>query len=430
MCFFLPSLASREGPKSPEGLNLRAIGGFQRFLVNFVDFDRFHRSSSIPLRPCNKWINSVRISMEDMDQLPGASDSDRSQFGERRDWMCMRDVLFDFIYREKDVFVVETDVFLSFCWCNMFFPIHNRRITLSILPFYLVFVPVAELPHTWCRTGLLLECSIESSKAVRWGKVFRHWAESMFNSDNFKTWLMVHKDLSNILIPCRIDYLASSVGHTWHFVTLIKWGPWEIVWEAWDIEEEAVKIGFAHGISVLLAWSSQCVLQEVYQESKSIKLKICKVWWTMTNCRMACCQCWSENPPGRCPHPLRWTCASKPHLVDAFVHCAAVFFVIPSLADPTLRHPPNQRVSVRAATLWQRLRSISQVGRRIVIEYFRCYRKIGEHLFGVGNATCNAMLVGSTWKVCGFTSCSSVMEVPVSTARFQKHNLLSQVFVQ
>ena len=84
-------------------------------------------------------------------------------------------------------------------------------------------------------------------------------------------------------------YLASSVGHTWHFVTLIKWGPWEIVWEAWDIEEEAVKIGFAHGISVLLAWSSQCVLQEVYQESKSIKLKICKVWWNMTNCKMACC---------------------------------------------------------------------------------------------------------------------------------------------
>ena len=36
----------------------------------------------------------------------------------------------------------------------------------------------------------------------------------MFNSDNFKKWLMVHKDLSNILIPCRIDYLASSVGHT------------------------------------------------------------------------------------------------------------------------------------------------------------------------------------------------------------------------
>lgn len=140
--------------------------------------------------------------------------------------------------------------------------------------------------------------------------------------------------------------------------------------------------------------------------------------------------CWSENPPGRCPHPLRWTCASKPRLVDAFVDCAAVFFVIPSLADPMSRHPPNQRVSVRAATLWQRLRSISQVGRRIVFEYFRCYRKIGEHLFGVGNATCNAMLVGSTWKVCGFTSCSSVMEVPVSTARFQKHNLLSQVFVQ
>lgn len=108
----------------------------------------------------------------------------------------------------------------QFCWCNMFFHIHNRRITLSILPFYLVFVPVAELPHTWCRTGLLLECSIESSKAVCWGKVFRHWAESMFNSDNFKTWLMVHRDLSNILIPCRIDYLASSVGHTWHFVTL------------------------------------------------------------------------------------------------------------------------------------------------------------------------------------------------------------------
>lgn len=59
--------------------------------------------------------------MEDMDQLPGASDSDRSQFGERRDWLCMRDVFFDFIYREKDVFVVETDVFLSFVDATCFF---------------------------------------------------------------------------------------------------------------------------------------------------------------------------------------------------------------------------------------------------------------------------------------------------------------------
>lgn len=222
-CFFLPSLASREGPKSPEGFSLRAIGRFQRFLVNFVDFDRFRRSSSIPLRPCNKWINSVRISMEDMDQLPGASDSDRSQFGERRDWMCVRDVFFGFYLPGKGCLCCwDRRVSQFLLMQHVFFHIHNRRITLSILPFYSVFVPVAELPHTWCRTGLLLECSIESSKAVCWGKVFRHWAESMLNSDNFKTWLMVHKDLSNILIPCRIDYLASSVGHTWHFVTLIK----------------------------------------------------------------------------------------------------------------------------------------------------------------------------------------------------------------
>ena len=38
--------------------------------------------------------------------------------------------------------------FSVFVDATCFFHIHNRRITLSILPFYLVFVPVAELPHT------------------------------------------------------------------------------------------------------------------------------------------------------------------------------------------------------------------------------------------------------------------------------------------
>jgi len=35
--------------------------------------------------------------------------------------LCMRDVFFDFIYGEKDVFVVETDVFLSFVDATCFF---------------------------------------------------------------------------------------------------------------------------------------------------------------------------------------------------------------------------------------------------------------------------------------------------------------------
>ena len=56
--------------------------------------------------------------MEDMDQLPGASDSDRSQFGEMYDvFECVYIYIYvflDFIYREK-CFFVETDVFLSFC---------------------------------------------------------------------------------------------------------------------------------------------------------------------------------------------------------------------------------------------------------------------------------------------------------------------------
>ena len=52
--------------------------------------------------------------------------------------MCMRDVLFDFIYREKDVFVVETDVFLSFVDATCFH-IHNRHITHYSIHFAVLF---------------------------------------------------------------------------------------------------------------------------------------------------------------------------------------------------------------------------------------------------------------------------------------------------
>lgn len=34
---------------------------------------------------------------------------------------------------------------------------------------------------------------------------------------------------------------------------------------------------------------SVCSARSLPRVPKSIKLKICKVWWNMTNCRMACC---------------------------------------------------------------------------------------------------------------------------------------------
>ncbi len=89
------------------------------------EFRRFRRTSSIPLRPCNKWINSVRISMEDMDQLPGASDSDRSQFGEMYDvFECVYIYIYIYVFLDftgKNVFLLRQMCFSVFVDATYFF---------------------------------------------------------------------------------------------------------------------------------------------------------------------------------------------------------------------------------------------------------------------------------------------------------------------
>lgn len=97
--------------------------------------------------------------------------------------------------------------------------------SISMLPFCLVFVPVAELPRTcWCRTGLLLECSIESSKAVCWGKVCR---QSMSRVDvRFRQFQDLADGATRPFKQCPDTlshrlFVYIRILNTWHFVDIL-----------------------------------------------------------------------------------------------------------------------------------------------------------------------------------------------------------------
>lgn len=149
----------------------------------------------------------------------------------------------------------------------------------------------------------------------------------------------------------------------------------------------------------------------------SVKLKICKVWCHLVLFRES--SRW-----------VSWSALLDMCFQATFGRCLCRF------CCRVFRDTFHGRSNVKASTQSEGICQSSHIVATTTIYFtggekdcFWCW-KIGEQLFGVGKAPCLALLVESTWKVCGFTACSSVMEVPVSTAQFQKQNLLSQVFVQ